>query len=67
MPLPKKRHSKTRGRKRRTHWTTAAPAMSACSQCGTMKLSHRVCPVCGMYKGRQAVAVETHEEKKKPS
>ena len=45
MPLPKRRHSKTRGRKRRTHYKLAAPTRS-------------VCPHCGYYKGREIVAVE---------
>ena len=26
-----------------------------CSNCGKAKLSHRVCPNCGFYKGRQVV------------
>src|SRR5437773_1384419 len=30
MPLPKRRHSKTRGRKRRTHYKLAAPPRSLC-------------------------------------
>src|SRR2546430_15615991 len=33
MPLPKRRHSKTRGRKRRTHYKLAAPPRALCPQC----------------------------------
>ena len=58
MPLPKRRHSKTRGRKRRTHYKLAAPPRSVCPQCREAKLPHRVCPHCGYYKGREIVAVE---------
>lgn len=52
MPNPKRRHSKTRGRKRRTHYKTSAPATSECPNCHEMKLSHRACPNCGYYNSR---------------
>ena len=55
MPLPKRRHSKTRGRKRRTHYKLASPTRAVCPQCRETKLPHRVCPVCGSYKGREVV------------
>src|SRR5947207_8037288 len=61
MPLPKRRHSKTRGRKRRTHYKLAAPTRSLCPQCREVKLPHRVGPHCGYYKGRERVAVEGDE------
>jgi large subunit ribosomal protein L32 len=35
-----------------------APSVSECPQCHAPKLSHRVCPNCGMYDGRQVVKVE---------
>ncbi|MDI6807666.1 MAG: 50S ribosomal protein L32 [Candidatus Eisenbacteria bacterium] len=49
MALPKRRHSKTRRDKRRTHWKLTPPTLSACSHCGQPKLPHRVCPNCGYY------------------
>lgn len=52
MPNPKRRHSKTRGRKRRTHYKAVAPAVGACPHCGEAKLTHRACPHCGYYNGR---------------
>jgi large subunit ribosomal protein L32 len=55
MPNPKRRHSKTRGRKRRTHYKATAPAASECPNCHTQKLPHRVCPNCGYYNGRLAI------------
>lgn len=58
MPLPKRRHSKTRGRKRRTHYTMTAPARSLCPQCREIKPPHRICPHCGFYKGREVISVE---------
>ena len=30
MPLPKRRHSRTRGRKRRTHWKIETPNLADC-------------------------------------
>lgn len=58
MPLPKRRHSKTRGRKRRTHYKLAPPIAALCPQCREVKQPHRVCLHCGYYKGREIIAVE---------
>jgi large subunit ribosomal protein L32 len=58
MPLPKRRHSHTRSRKRRTHWKLVGPALSTCPQCRETKPPHRVCPHCGHYKGREVLSVE---------
>ncbi|MDP4291192.1 MAG: 50S ribosomal protein L32 [Bacteroidota bacterium] len=55
MPNPKYRWSKSRTRKRRTHYKAEAPTFSTCSNCGATVLYHRVCPECGYYKGRQAI------------
>ncbi|HTP80525.1 MAG TPA: 50S ribosomal protein L32 [Bacteroidota bacterium] len=52
MPNPKRRHSKTRGRKRRTHYKATVPAMQECPNCHEQKLQHRACPHCGYYNGR---------------
>lgn len=53
MPNPKRRHSKARTAKRRTHDALARSAMSACPQCHEPKPPHVVCPTCGYYRGRQ--------------
>ena len=55
MPNPKRRHSKARGRKRRTHYKATAPAIAACANCGEMKMNHKVCPACGFYDGRSVI------------
>ena len=65
MALPKRRHSATRGRKRRTHWKVPSSTLSPCPQCKQPKLSHRVCPICGYYKGKQVVEIKVKEKKKK--
>ena len=56
MPLPKRRHSKTRGAKRRTHWKLDTPNLVECSHCHQPKLPHRICSNCGYYWGRQVIA-----------
>lgn len=55
MPLPKRRHSHTRGAKRRTHWKLTAPTLAECPHCHSMKLPHHVCPHCGFYRDREVV------------
>ena len=59
MAVPKKKVSKARRDKRRSSvWKLDAPALSKCTQCGELKMPHRVCPVCGYYKGKEVVKVE---------
>jgi large subunit ribosomal protein L32 len=58
MPNPKRRHSKTRTAKRRTHDALAPIGTSECPQCHQRKLPHQVCPNCGYYRGRQVRAVD---------
>jgi len=52
MPLPKRRHSRTRRDKRRANWKAATPTVVECSNCHQPKLPHRACPNCGYYKNR---------------
>jgi large subunit ribosomal protein L32 len=62
MAVPKRKSSKTRGRKRRTHKKVGSPSLSVCPKCGEAKLPHRVCPHCGVYNGREIVAEEKENE-----
>jgi large subunit ribosomal protein L32 len=57
MPNPKRRHSKRRTSARRTHDSLRRAVMAECPNCHEPKLSHRVCPHCGKYKGREVVEV----------
>lgn len=57
MPHPKRRMSKTRTAKRRTHYKAVASTTSTCPQCSSAKLSHAACPSCGYYNGRKVLAV----------
>ena len=58
MPNPKRRHSKTRTSKRRTHDALQPVPVGTCPQCQEPKVPHQVCSNCGYYKGRQVKAVE---------
>jgi large subunit ribosomal protein L32 len=57
MALPKRKHSKARRDKSRTHWKLAVPLLTKCPQCAQPMRPHRVCPSCGTYRGRQVVVV----------
>lgn len=50
MAVPKRKISKARRDKRRTHYKLSIPGMSVCPKCGEIKLPHRVCKACGTYK-----------------
>ncbi|PWT91379.1 MAG: 50S ribosomal protein L32 [Acidobacteria bacterium] len=56
MPNPKRRHSKRRGRARRTHDSLSAARLSECPNCHELKMAHHICPHCGHYDGREYVA-----------
>lgn len=58
MPNPKRRHSKTRTAKRRTHDTLKPVRTGLCPQCHEPKPPHVVCKTCGHYRGRQVRAVD---------
>ncbi|MDH4145673.1 MAG: 50S ribosomal protein L32 [Acidimicrobiia bacterium] len=59
MAVPKKKTSKAKSRSRRaSNWRLAAPARSVCPRCANAKVPHVVCPICGWYRGRQAVEID---------
>jgi large subunit ribosomal protein L32 len=57
-PLPKRKISKGRRDRRRTHDALKARNLVSCPNCGDMRLPHHVCPNCGYYKGREVVDVD---------
>jgi large subunit ribosomal protein L32 len=61
MPNPKRRHSKQRTAKRRSHDFLTPTGTSECPNCHERKLPHRACAKCGTYKGREVVAVKEAE------
>ncbi len=58
MPHPKRKHSKQRRDKRRTHYKMSLPTLATCSNCSATVLYHHVCPECGYYRGKKAVEKE---------
>lgn len=58
MAVPARRTSKAKKAKRRTHYKLTAPGMGKCSNCGEMKRSHRACPSCGQYDGREVISTK---------
>jgi large subunit ribosomal protein L32 len=60
MAHPKRKISKTRRDKRRTHYKATTVTLAVCSNCGARHQYHRVCPECGHYRGQLAIEkVET--------
>ena len=56
MAVPKRKTSKARRDKRRASTTKmTAPNVIECPQCHEMKLSHRICPSCNYYNGKEVV------------
>jgi large subunit ribosomal protein L32 len=58
MANPKRKISRARGRKRRSHQALSVPQLVPCRNCHTPKQPHRVCHNCGWYAGREVVASE---------
>jgi len=58
MAVPKKRTSKQRKRKRRTHYKAEGVTVHSCPKCSDPKMPHRVCPSCGFYRDTQVLAVD---------
>ncbi len=65
MPNPKRRHSRSRRDKRRGGDKLEGVTLSVCPQCKMPKKPHRICLLCGYYKGRQVVKIKEKKEKKK--
>jgi large subunit ribosomal protein L32 len=59
MAVPKRKTSKSRRDKRRTHVTLPAQTVVACPHCHSPKRPHHVCPTCGTYRGREVEPLET--------
>ena len=55
MAHPKRRQSKTRTAKRRTHDKAVVPTLAICPNCGEWHVYHTVCPACGYYRGKIAI------------
>lgn len=63
-PLPKRKLSKGRKNRRRSHYNLKPTTLEVCTQCKELKMPHRVCPNCGTYNGAQVVDVQAREARK---
>ena len=61
MAVPKQKQSHARTTKRRSQHKISAPSYNECPQCHSPRLPHRVCPVCGSYKGREVIVPDADE------
>ena len=59
MGVPKRRVSHARQGDRRAHLALELPSLEECSHCHQPKRSHRACPNCGYYGGRQVIQPKT--------
>jgi len=66
MPNPKRRTSKERKRRRRSHLALDVQIPNHCARCGSAVRPHRVCDSCGYYGfekgGSKGLAVLQKEE-----
>jgi len=57
MAVPKRKTSRQRRDTRRATHGIEAPRIGRCPNCSAPVRSHRVCGVCGWYRGRQVVEI----------
>ena len=59
MTVPKRRLSKMKGRKRRTHYVAqGVTAPTLCDSCRALIAPHQVCPYCGDYRGKKFLVIK---------
>ncbi|MCC6805758.1 MAG: 50S ribosomal protein L32 [Anaerolineae bacterium] len=56
-PLPKRKHSRSRRDRRRSHDALSLNHLVRCENCGAYHVAHRVCPNCGTYRGETVIEV----------
>ena len=64
MAVPKRRVSRSKRDKRRTHDKLKAVNVVECPRCHSKKISHRVCTNCGYYHGEEIISQEEKGKKK---
>lgn len=57
-PQPKRKLSRGRRDRRRSHLALKGTQLVACPQCHEMRLPHHVCPNCGTYDGVEVLEKE---------
>ena len=56
--VPKKKVSRMRRGNRRRHQFISPLPMSACTNCGSLRPTHRACRACGTYNGHQVLKLK---------
>ncbi|MDP4008166.1 MAG: 50S ribosomal protein L32 [Candidatus Peregrinibacteria bacterium] len=69
-PVPKRKTSKTRTKKRYASFKTRnitrmlnAVQLTVCEKCGEKRRAHHLCEACGVYRGRQVLKVKSVDDK----
>ena len=55
MALPKQRHTRHRRDRARKQYDVQLVNTQECPKCKAPILSHRACPACGTYKGKEVL------------
>ncbi len=68
---PKKKISIAKSNSRHSTWErlnlkrlSSTYRVAKCANCGAAKLSHKVCPSCGYYKGKQVITIKSKSKEK---
>lgn len=56
MAAPRNRTSNARKNSRRAHHAKKPKNVNSCTNCSKSCLSHRICPHCGFYAGREIIS-----------
>lgn len=56
-PLPKRKVSRSRRNRRRSHDALTLKHLVVCENCGEYHVAHHVCPKCGTYRGEQVIEI----------
>ncbi len=67
MAMPKKRMSHMRSGTRRSQIRATLPEIVFCPKCHSPRLPHTVCKVCGTYRGRVVLNVNTKQVAEEPT
>lgn len=57
-PLPKRKVSRSRRNRRRSHDHLSLNHLVECENCGEYHVSHQVCPACGSYNGETVIDID---------
>jgi large subunit ribosomal protein L32 len=65
--LPKRKLSKGRTARRRSHHALSPVHLVPCPQCHALRRPHHICPNCGTYRGKQYIDVEAKKRREAAS